>query len=621
MGKGKTISGSCHVLTLPLRTDAREEALLGKFFSTTLAFRNSITGNARHRIMRLLQDKEYGTLRAQLRSIPRGEVPDVRKDVESKLKEIRARYGLGGEYQLMKDSTPIKNRFFDTDFLPAPVAQTIVSDIWRGVEKILFSKGKILSVKTERSFLSLRGKSNNSAIVFDPCTLSVKVGGLPLHVKNRLDGYQREDIARMRVSYLSEKSEGKALPGCIRYCSLVRRLVNDHGTIKWGYWLHVTADGPAPAKARCAGTKPRGRHVLAIDPSQAMMSCCTGDGDAFFLLLDGRNPKADAASKEVSRRLDASRRASNPERYNPDGTYRKGSVNARTGKKRDWNATANYEALRRRRRLMMQKEGDTLRSRRNEICNNLAGIYSVVKTEGSDYLALSVRSKRTRVNRGGKVSSKRRFGDTIRRFAPSSFLSTLKRKVESSGGEYVEVNPWTLKASQYDPTDGSYTKHKLSHRAFRLSDGTPVQRDLMAALNILCSKKEKRTDGKKGRNGKDGLINVPDRELLLESLSWFIPAMELEMERMRTLSEKQTVPSAIGTGAWTTLHAAGKSGPADAGDDVDALVQTGEDTRAVNFRHRESIVYPDTRSTARNRAEQKRKAKPSRRTPRLQPWE
>ena len=50
MGKGKTISGSCHVLTLPLRTDAREETLLGKFFSTALAFRNSITGNARHRI-------------------------------------------------------------------------------------------------------------------------------------------------------------------------------------------------------------------------------------------------------------------------------------------------------------------------------------------------------------------------------------------------------------------------------------------------------------------------------------------------------------------------------------------------------------------------------------------
>ena len=620
MSTKKTISASCHVLTLPLRTDAREEALLGKFFSTGLAFRNSIAGNTTHRIMRLQLNKEYRELKAQLRSIPRGDKSGLRKATETRLKEIRTAYGLGGDFQLQKESTPIKNRYFNTGYLPAPVSQTIVSDIWRGVEKILFSKGKKLSAKKEHDFLSLRGKSNDSAIVFDPCTLSVKIGNLPLHVKNRLDKYQREDLARMMASYLSEKSGGPALPGCIRYCSIVRRLVNDHGTVKWGYWLRVTADGPAPVKANRSNrpaTQPQDQHtkrVLAIDPSQAMMSCCSSDGNVFFLLLDGKNPKADARSREVSRRLDQSRRASNPERYNPDGTYRKGSVNARTGKKGDWNTTDNYKALRRRRRLLMQKEGDTLLTRRNRMCNNLTLVYPVVKTEGSDYLALSVRSKRMRTGKGGKIASKKRFGDTIRRFAPSSFLSTLRSKVLAAGGEYVEVNPWTLKASQYDPTSDRCVKHKLSERVFRLSDGTPVQRDLMSALCILSATREKRKDE---RTRKNVYVDVPDRSFMLESMDWFIPAVELEMRRMQDLSEQQTSPSAIGAGAWTTLLDAAPEEPSEG----DAPPSTGEDTRAVNRGHRNGH-RSDTRSTARNQADKKRKAlKPSAGTPRIHPWE
>ena len=259
------------------------------------------------------------------------------------------------------------------------------------------------------------------------------------------------------------------------------------------------------------------------------------------------------------------------------------------------------------------------------MCNNLISAYSVIKTEGTNYLALSVRSKRMRIRQGGTIASKKRFGETIHRFAPSLFLSTLKQKCEASGGQYVEINPWSLKASQYDPTDGSYTKHKLPHRVFRLSDGTPVQRDLMAALNILCSKKEEHKDEKdeskvkSRRNSKNStaLIDVPDRELLLDSLALFILAVGEEMLRFHQKSSKQTIPSAIGVGAWTALPGAGKSEPDDAGDDVDAPNPTGEDTRAITRGHRERNGTPDTRSTARNQADTKRKALPSCGTPRL----
>ena len=630
MSGSKVISDNCHVLELALWTNAYQEHFLGRVFSECRRFRNDLAGNAMHRIMRLRQDLKYRSLLETFSSLKKSGI-----DASSQLKEIRGRlsairtiHGLASRGQFEKLVSPTRNSHYNTTFLQSHVAQTIAADVWAGVEKILYSNGKDLSIKGEHEFLSIRGKSNETAIVFNPVQMSVRVGKHIIPVSGGVDEYQKTDLAKIRASFLSEKNGYGPLPGCIRFNRIIRMLVNDHGCIKWGYWLQVTADGPAPksnfARKHTVNADRSGR-TLAIDPSQTMMSCCTSDGNAFFLLLDGKNPQADMASSEVSVRLDQSRRASNPERYNPDGTYRKGSVNAWTGKKSDWNSTPNYETLRRRRRLMMQKQGETLRTRRNEMCNNLVSAYSVIKTEGTNYLALSVRSKRMRIRQGGAIASKKRFGETIHRFAPSLFLSTLKQKCESSGGQYVEINPWTLKASQYDPTDGSYTRHKLPHRVFRLSDGTPVQRDLMAALNILCSKKEERKYEKDGskvksrRNSKNStaLIDVPDRELLLDSLAWFIPAMAEEMQRMHQKSTKQAIPSAIGVGAWTALLGAGKSEPDDAGDDVDAPNPTGEDTRAVTRGHRERNGTPDTRSTARNQADTKRKALPSCGTPRL----
>lgn len=619
MSGSKVISDNCHVLELALWTNAYQEHFLGRVFSECRRFRNDLAGNAMHRIMRLRQDVEYRSLLETLSSLRKSDTgtSSKLKEIRGRLSAIRTIHGLASRGQFEKLVSPVKNSYYNTSLLQSHVAQTLATDIWAGVEKILYSNGKDLSIKGEHEFLSIRGKSNETAIVFNPVQMSVRIGKHLIPVSSGGDEYQKTDLAKIRASFLSEKNGYNPLPGCIRFNKIVRRLINDHGRIKWGYWLQITADGPAPqnnfARKHTAGASRSGR-TLAIDPSQTMMSCCTSDGNAFFLLLDGKNPKADMASREVSVRLDQSRRASNPERYNPDGTYRKGSVNAKTGKNSDWNKTPNYETLRRRRKLMMQKQGETLRTRRNEICNNLVNAYPVIKTEGTNYLALSVRSKQLRIRQGGAIASKKRFGDTIRRFAPSLFLSTLKQKCETSGGQYVEINPWTLKASQYDPTDDSYTKHKLPQRVFRLSDGTPVQRDLMAALNILCSKKEEHRDQKKG---KTVIADVPDRELLLDSLAWFIPAMGKEMQRMHQKSSKQTIPSAIGVGAWTALLGAGKSEPDVAGDDVDAPNPTGKDTRAVTRGHRECKGTPDTRSTARNQADIKRKALPSCGTPRL----
>lgn len=85
-----------------------------------------------------------------------------------------------------------------------------------------------------------------------------------------------------------------------------------------------------------------------------------------------------------------------------------------------------------------------------------------------DYAALAKRSSKTErqdkptdvVQKDGAVKTvnkfkrRKRFGRSINRRSPSRFLSELKRKAESSGGTYAEVNTQTFKASQYNHVTG-----------------------------------------------------------------------------------------------------------------------------------------------------------------------
>ena len=87
----------------------------------------------------------------------------------------------------------------------------------------------------------------------------------------------------------------------------------------------------------------------------------------------------------------------------------------------------------------------------------------------------------------------------MNRRSPSRFLSELKRKAESSGGAYAEVNTQTFKASQYNHVTDECVKVPLSQR-FKLIGNDSVQRDPYSAFLI------KNTDSTFGHPDRDKCI-------------------------------------------------------------------------------------------------------------------
>ncbi len=100
------------------------------------------------------------------------------------------------------------------------------------------------------------------------------------------------------------------------------------------------------------------------------------------------------------------------------------------------------------------------------MANKIIALGNVIKTEQLSYKALQ-----------------KNFGRSTKVRAIGAMMATIQRKAESAGGEFIELNTWRLKMSQYDHLTKTYTKKKLSQRWHILGDGSGVvQRDMYSAF-------------------------------------------------------------------------------------------------------------------------------------------
>ncbi|MEH7249532.1 hypothetical protein V7114_22450 [Neobacillus niacini] len=108
--------------------------------------------------------------------------------------------------------------------------------------------------------------------------------------------------------------------------------------------------------------------------------------------------------------------------------------------------------------------------------------------EEMNFKALQKRAKKTEVSeKTGKYKKKKRFGKTIARRSPATFVCILSKKVIALGGTFTKVKTSSFKASQYDHKADNYKKKELKDRWHRFDDGTKVQRDLYSAFLLMNS--------------------------------------------------------------------------------------------------------------------------------------
>lgn len=494
-----------HTVQLPFMTTKQESHEIDRRFHAISHIHNVLVKHVRKLLCRLSHDKEYqGWLT--------GYVLLRKKETEGKegltKAEAKQKAALSKSMSERREELTLTKKGLEgyskvcgrryKKLISSQQVQAEAARVWRAVEDVLFKAGGQVHFKKFGDFRTIGGKSNTNGAKFlpaldaaDGCGYRVSWIGLDLRCRLPKKLSDREYTLR-------------SLDHTVRYCMIKRRQFSSG----WRYYVIVVLDGDAPVK------QDAGNGTAGIDPGVSTMAVVAEDA----CFLEELAPRAAGYEKKIScilRRMDDSKRATNPGRFNGDGTYKKGS-------KGKWKFSAHYMHLKRQLRTLHRKKAEYTMHTHRRLCNRILQSAKHFYVEKMDYAALQKRAKDTKrqekasvvkqrdgsVKMVRKYKRKKRFGHSLNSRSPSRFLTELERKALLHKGSWQEVHTWSYRASQYDHVSDTYTKIPLSQREKEIG-GHMVQRDLYSAF-LIKNPDLKHPDREKCTHGYQGFLKMQD---------------------------------------------------------------------------------------------------------------
>lgn len=315
----------------------------------------------------------------------------------------------------------------------------------------MFGKGKEVHVCRYESFDSVEGKTNKQGIRYRNGCIDWLGEHFAVQIRHD-DDYAKE-----------------ALKNKIKYCRIVRKPVG----ARYQYYAQLIIEGIPPQKHNFL---PGG--AVGIDPGVSTEAVVTSDQ---CILSEIATEREDISAQVtvIQQKMDISRRMSNPDCYNSDGTFIKGMHSKFKSK--------HYKRLQTKNAVLRQKNAAYVKQKEEEFAN------LILETCGSDIISEKMNYKALQKR---KPKGKFSFGRHLATHAPARFLAILNRKLSSINKEIFFVDTRAYKASQYDHTTDTYTKAEIDIRS-KMIDGIKVQRDLYSAFLLLCAEDEEKPNRQK----------------------------------------------------------------------------------------------------------------------------
>lgn len=428
---------------------------------------NELVGVMKKNYEQLMRTKKYRKL---LQLYGSTEDKKKRKTYAGQLNEMQEQYNVTWDFcrTLM---IPIGKKYG----IDAIFALAKAEDVWRGVEKCLYGNGRMLHFSRYGDFPCIRAKQINRGVPMSVKNdeLKFKLGKLVFGIQVK-DRFQTDEVNAV-LDYLAQPEviDNKAVKTlqdeacCIStyrpcYATLVPKFIRG----KYRVYLHLVIEGKAKPKYDSSGN-PRhkyGRGVVGADIGTQTIAY-TSDTETGLKNLSERGnsiQKSERLERLYYRAMDRSRRATNPENYNTDGTIKKG--------KKKWTYSRHYKKLKEKHAELCRINATNRQLAINEDVNHLRCLGDTFVTEPKNAARLMKRSKETTVNNKGKINRKKRFGKSVKNRCPGGFQAAVENKFKTSGGTYIEV-PNNYRASQYDHTADDYIKRSWPTGCINLQTG------------------------------------------------------------------------------------------------------------------------------------------------------
>lgn len=440
MAKSNT---SSYVVEYELAFDNENPAsVLDKLEKIAKAIYNDCLNECLKRYHKLIHDRKYQELLKEYKTA------NNKKELNKQLNEIALCYGYS-EYSMHKYvKKPYK---YFNEKLGSHECQKIATRAFKATEKLRHHQADKVKFKSKYDSFSIEGKSSTSKL--HCCDdLSVNYG----KYKYKLKVKRNDTYAQL------------ALMDTVKYVRIYPKTIKN----KRRWFVQLILKGTPPSKNRQYGNNFK---VQGIDIGTSTIAIVSSN-EAKLKELAPNCKENEHKIKVYQRKLDRSRRATNTNNFNENGTIAKD--------KHNWYKSKNYLKTQAKLKDEYRKLSVKRKQAHEILANQIIAESTDIRVEKMNFKGLQKRSRKTTINKNGKINSKKRYGKTIKNRAPSMFLSILERKLKYYNLELKKINTFKVKASQYNPIDGTYKKKQLKDRLVKLDEEIIVQRDLLSAYII-----------------------------------------------------------------------------------------------------------------------------------------
>lgn len=459
MKKSKT--DTC-CLTLPLRLEKWQEDRLAKRFEIARQIYNTMVRAELKKLRQVEQSPQYRSNQKAMQALDWKNTADKPKlsALDRERKKLLRDSGFT-EYGFKSD---IKNfyKHFSKNIGSSVAVHGIAPQVWTAFEKVLFEKaGKRVHFKKSGDICSLKGssvtgKSGGAEIIFRGNYAEWK--GMKLPLKLSPDNAYETEMLSYRVKYV--------------------RILRKPGKAKDRWYAQFSLEGkPVVKRDPTSGSPvhPVGQGAVGLDIGPQTLAYAAANEVNLVELAD-QVQNIEQEKRRIQRKMDRSRRATNPNNYAENGTIRRGV-------KLTHNKSRRYLSLQKELCYLQHRQAETRKRQHIELANHLLSLGDCFYIENMVWPSLTHRAKKTEISeKTGKMKCKKRFGKSIANKAPATLTNILKLKCASLGSPGVVKVPTSLRASQYNHQSKEYTLKPLSQRWNDMPDGSRIQRDLYSAF-------------------------------------------------------------------------------------------------------------------------------------------
>ena len=403
----------------------------------------------------------------------------------SRLKEIERYYGYS-EYDLHSWVNQVKYHF--EGHLGINEVQKLATRAFKAVEKFHYGKAKKVYFKSFKDDMSVENKSNKTGLRIKDLKIIWGNLSIPFKVKK------------------NDKYAQLALLDKTKYVRVLKREIRG----KERFFVQLIQEGLPPKKHQISTVENR----VGIDIGTSTVAVVS-DNEVFMNeLATIKTPYKKL--RKLDRAMDRSRRSTNPQNYNDNGTVKKGY--------KKWNYSNRCLKLKYKRKELFRKIASIRKQNHEQTANFILSLGLDVRVETMRFQSLQKRAKKTTRNKkNGKINKKKRFGKSIANYAPAMLLEIINRKLKYQNLDLKKIDTYSVKASQLDHTTGECTKKFLSNRWNNIDDKL-IQRDLYSAFLI---------------QNTTNTLDVVDIDLCNLKFDNFVKLHDIEIQRLKNLNNKK----------------------------------------------------------------------------------